>query len=236
MTDRRPVTDGDRLPWLGPMPDRSSAPGPRAAVRGLTILVVLLTIALAGTVSLLLLRDRDAPTASVTPQPSARIDVPVRTVAPPVAPPIEPAPLPPTKLAEAPTSTAKPAAPATRVRATSPRTATKARVQPRRTVTRRVSRPPVRVHRGTRYFPTTPRGRVIQLGAFTSARQAVNAWASTVHDYPYLGTLPRKIVIIRVGPNRVRYYRLQVATPSPRHAEPVCRVVRATRRACIVAR
>ena len=74
----------------------------------------------------------------------------------------------------------------------------------------------------------------MQLGAFNSAGQAVIAWQGTVRDYPYLGTLPRKIVRIRVGPRRTLYYRLQVAAPSPRHSEPICRVVRATRRACLV--
>ena len=229
MSDKRPATDGDRLPWLGPMPGRTVAPGPRAAVRGLTLLVMLLTVALAGPWSLLLLRDRDAPTIAtpVQPAPTARIDLPAARVAPPPV-----GPVPPTRLAEAPAPTVKLAAPAKQVRAKSTRSVKQAR--PKKP--RRVSRPQVRVHRGVRNWPVAPRGRVIQLGAYNSAGQAYNAWRGTVRDYPYLGTLPRRITPIRIGPDRKRYYRLQVATPSPRHAEPVCRVVRATRRACIVPR
>lgn len=233
MSDKRPATDGDRLPWLGPLPDRNTAPGPRAAVRGLTILVVLLTLALAGTLSVLLLRGRDAPTlaAPARPAPVARADLPPAPVA---RPPIVPAPRPPALVAEAPVPTVKPQAPARQVRAKSARSVNTARIDKRRATPRRASRPQVRVHRGVRNWPAAGRGRVIQLGAFNSAGQAVIAWRSTVRDYPYLGTLPRKISIIRVGPRRTRYYRLQVAAPSPRHAEPICRVVRANRRACIV--
>ena len=237
MSDRRPATDGDRLPWLGPMPDRTAAPGPRAAVRGLTILVVMLAVALTGTLSLLLLRNYDAPTtatpAAPPAQPSAKVDLPVRPAAPP---PAVPAPAPPATLAETPAPTARPKAPARQVRAKSTRSVKKARAKQRRATSRRVSRPQVRVHRGTRSWPSAPRGRVIQLGAYNTAGQAYDAWRGTVRDYPYLGTLPRRITPIRLGPNRRLYYRLQVATPSRRHAEPVCRVVRATRRACIVRR
>ena len=232
MSDKRPATDGDRLPWLGPMPDRSPAPGPRAAVRGLTILVVLLTVALTGTLSLLLLRDRDAP-AQV--QPAAKIDLPAR----PVAPPVVPAPAPPAKLAETPAPTVKTQAPAKQVRKKSTRSVKKTRAKKRTATARRSTASQVRVHRGMRKtWPSLRRGRgrVIQLGAYHSAGQAYNAWVGTVRDYPYLGTLPRRITPVRIGPNRTLYYRLQVATPSRRHAEPVCRVVRATRRACIVRR
>ena len=237
MSDKRPATDGDRLPWLGPMPDRAAAPGPRAAVRGLTILVVLLTVALTGTLSLLLLRDRDGLTtatpAAPPAQPIARVDMPVR---PAVPPPAVPLPAPPATLAEVPAPSVKPQAPAKQVRAKSKKSVKKARVKKPRASARRASPPQVRVHRGTRNWPAAPRGRVIQLGAYNSAGQAYNAWRGTVRDYPYLGTLPRRITPIRVGPNRRLYYRLQVATPSRRHAEPVCRVVRATRRACLVRR
>ena len=227
MSDKRPATDGDRLPWLGPMPDRTAAPGPRAAVRGLTILVVLLTLALIGSLSMLLLRGRDAPTAAapVNAPPVARVNLPVAPVAP------SPAPVPQVKLAEAPPPAARQGAAARQVRAKS---VTKPRAKQRRAAPRRAPEPQVRVHRGRPAWPTASRGRVMQLGAFNSAGQAVIAWQGTVRDYPYLGTLPRKIVRIRVGPRRTLYYRLQVAAPSPRHSEPICRVVRATRRACLV--
>lgn len=238
MSDKRPPTDGDRLPWLGPMPDRAAAPGPRAAVRGLTILVVLLTVALTGTLSLLLLRDREVATiatpaqpAAPPAQPTAKVDLPARPVTPP---PTVPQPSTPAKLAEASAPTVKPQAPAKQVRAKSTKSVKQARAKKRRATPRRASRPQVRIHRGVRTWPVAPRGRVLQLGAFNSAGQAVIAWRGTVRDYPYLGTLPRKISKIRVGPRRKTYYRLQVAAPSPRHAEPICRVVRATRRACIV--
>ena len=227
MSDRRPATDGDRLPWLGAMPDRSAAPGPRAAVRGLTLLVVLLTLALIGSLSLLLLRGRDVPTAAtpVTSPPAATVNLPVAPVVP--SPPTSP----PAKIAEAAPPVVREATPPRQVRA---KPARKARAKPRRAAPHHAPPPPVIVHRSRPVWPAAPRGRVMQLGAFNSAGQAVIAWQGTVRDYPYLGTLPRKIVRIRVGPRRTLYYRLQIATPSRRHAEPICRVVRATRRACLV--
>ena len=229
MTGKRAVTDGDRLPWLGPMPDRAVAPGPRAVVRGLTILVVLLTLALIGSLSVLLLRGRDAPTAAApTNSPAATVNLPVAPVVP------APAPSPPVKVAEAPPPVAREAAPAKQVRPKSTKSVQKARTVRRHAAPRRAAPPQVRVHRSRPTWPTATRGRVMQLGAFNSAGQAVIAWRASVRDYPYLGTLPRKIVRIRVGPRRTLYYRLQVAAPSTRHAEPICRVVRATRRACIV--
>ena len=234
MSDKRPATDGDRLPWLGPMPDRAAAPGPRAAVRGLTMLVVVLTLALIGSLSLLLLRERDAPTApppsatQPTNSPAATVNLPVAAVVP------VPTPAPPVKVAEAPPPVAREAAPAKQVRPEPTKSVKKARSVRRQAAPRRAAQPQVRVHRNQHTWPTATRGRVMQLGAFNSAGQAVIAWRASVRDYPYLGTLPRKIVRIRVGPRRTLYYRLQVAAPSTRHAEPICRVVRATRRACLI--
>ena len=227
MSNNRPATDGDRLPWLGAMPDRAAAPGPRAAVRGLTILVVLLTLALIGSLSLLLLRGRNAPSvaAPTNSPPAATVNLPVAPVVP--SPPTSP----PAKIAEAAPPVVREATPPRQVRA---KPARKPRIVHRHAAPRRAPTPPVIVHRGPPAWPAATRGRVMQLGAFNSAGQAVIAWRSTVRDYPYLGTLPRKIVRIRVGPRRTLYYRLQVAAPSPRHSEPICRVVRATRRACLV--
>ena len=228
MSDRRPATDGDRLPWLGAMPDRAAAPGPRAAVRGLTLLVVLLTLALIGSLSLLLLRGRDVPTAATPVDRSpaaATVNLPVAPIVP------SPPSAPPAKIAEAAPPVVREATPPRQVRA---KPARKVRSKPRRAAPQHAPSPPVIVHRSRPAWPAAPRGRVMQLGAFKSAGQAVIAWRGTVRDYPYLGTLPRKIVRIRVGPRRTLYYRLQVAAPSPRHSEPICRVVRATRRACLV--
>ena len=224
MSDKRAEIEADRLPWLGPIPNRAVAPGPRAAVRGLTILVVLLTLALIGSLSLLLLRGRDAPTAPPpTNSPAATVNLPVAPAAP------SPAPTPPARVAEVSAPVAREVAPEQQVRVKSTKSVRKVRATPRR-----APQPEVRVHRGRSAWPTATRGRVMQLGAFNSAGQAVIAWRASVRDYPYLGTLPRKIIRIRVGPRRTLYYRLQVAAPSTRHAEPICRVVRATRRACMV--
>ena len=229
MSDKRAATDGDRLPWLGPMPDRAAAPGPRAAVRGLTILVVLLALALIASLSMLLLRGRD-PQIAAAPA-SAPAAATVNLPASPARPVPAPTPVVQTKVAEAPPPAVTQASPARQVRAKPVR---KVRAKVRPAAPRRAPPPQVRVHRGRPAWPTATRGRVMQLGAFNSAGQAVIAWQGTVRDYPYLGTLPRKIVRIRVGPRRTLYYRLQVAAPSPRHSEPICRVVRATRRACLV--
>lgn len=239
MAEKRAVTDGDRLPWLGPLPERSAAPGPRAAVRGLTIIVALLAVALAGTLSLLILRDSDVPSAPpASPAPAAKVDLPAApppapAPAPiPVLPPATQAPAPVARLADAPPprAMAKPVVKKASVR--------KASVKKRRAAPRPATKPQIAVQREVRNWPPvawvgTP-GSVIQIGAYSSPRQADIAWRSSIRAYPYLATLPRKVTTVRVGPKRIRYYRLQLGTPSPIHASQTCRNLRSIRRSCIV--
>lgn len=250
MAEKRAVTDGDRLPWLGSLPERSAAPGPRAAVRGLTIIVVLLAVALAGTLSLLILRQRDVPSAPpASPAAAAKVDLPAApppAAAPtpvPVLPPVTAAPAPVAKLAEAPPprTQAKSAVKKASVRKASARMARakKAKANQRRAALHPATKPQIVVHRGVRNWPAVPwigtPGSVIQLGAYASPRQSDIAWRSSIRAYPYLATLPKKVTSVRVGPKRLRYYRLQLGTPSPVHAAQVCRNLRSIRRSCIVA-
>jgi hypothetical protein len=77
------------------------------------------------------------------------------------------------------------------------------------------------------------RGKTVQLGVFTTARQAELAWQSAVRDYTYLVTMPKSIEPISIRSKR--FYRLQLGTPSRLHAKQLCTNLKTIGRACTVA-
>jgi len=77
------------------------------------------------------------------------------------------------------------------------------------------------------------RGKTVQLGVFKTARQAEIAWRSAVRDYTYLVTMPKSIEPIRIR-SKI-YYRLQLGTPSRRHAQQLCGNLKEIGRSCRVA-
>lgn len=77
------------------------------------------------------------------------------------------------------------------------------------------------------------RGKTVQLGVYTTSRQAELAWQSAVRDYTYLVTMPKSIEPISIRSKR--FYRLQLGTPSKTHARQLCTNLRTIGRACTVA-
>jgi hypothetical protein len=77
------------------------------------------------------------------------------------------------------------------------------------------------------------RGKTVQLGVYTSSRQAELAWQSAVRDYTYLVTMPKSIEPISIRSKR--FYRLQLGTPSRQYARQLCSNLKTIGRACTVA-
>jgi len=77
------------------------------------------------------------------------------------------------------------------------------------------------------------RGKTVQLGVYRSAGQAEAAWRSAIRDYTYLVTMPKSIEAISIRSKR--YYRLQLGTPSKKHAKQLCTNLKSIGRACTVA-
>jgi len=79
------------------------------------------------------------------------------------------------------------------------------------------------------------KGKTVQLGVYLTARQAELAWQSAIRDYTFLVTMPKSITPVQWGAKHKIYYRLQLGTPSKRHARQLCGNLRATGRTCTVA-
>jgi hypothetical protein len=77
------------------------------------------------------------------------------------------------------------------------------------------------------------RGKTVQLGVFRTPQQAEVAWRSAIRDYTYLVTMPKSIEAISI--RQRRFYRLQLGTPSKRHAKQLCTNLKSIGRACTVA-
>jgi hypothetical protein len=77
------------------------------------------------------------------------------------------------------------------------------------------------------------RGKTVQLGVYTTSRQAELAWRSAVRDYTYLVTMQKSIEPISIRSKR--FYRLQLGTPSKQHARQLCTNLKTIGRACTVA-
>ena len=77
------------------------------------------------------------------------------------------------------------------------------------------------------------RGKTVQLGVYKSAWQAEAAWRSAIKDYTYLVTMPKSIEPISIRSRR--FYRLQLGTPSKKHARQLCTNLKSIGRACTVA-
>jgi hypothetical protein len=77
------------------------------------------------------------------------------------------------------------------------------------------------------------RGKTVQLGVYTTSRQAELAWQSAVRDYTYLTTMPKSVELISIRSKR--FYRLQLGTPSRQYARQLCTNLKTIGRACTVA-
>lgn len=77
------------------------------------------------------------------------------------------------------------------------------------------------------------RGKTVQMGVYLTHAQAEAAWQRAITDYTYLVTMPKSIEPITIRSKR--FYRLQLGTPSKRHAKQLCTNLKSIGRSCTVA-
>ena len=243
MADAGVMRDPGRLPWLEPY----RAPARKKSNRRSGMTAAIGAIGLAGIVTFL---TRDMiPAAIEEPEaPAASIVLPAPEDLQPqiVLPPLEVAPE-PVKI-----STVEPASPRAAVRY--PRR--KIRAVPTAAAYREVienqSTEPVvpevtEAALAIAAIPLPPdpprpavdpaarvvRGKTVQLGVYLTAGQAERAWQHAVRDYTYLVTMPKSIQAISIRSKR--FYRLQLGTPSKKHAKQLCSNLQSIGRVCSVA-
>ena len=248
-------SDDQRLPWLDG--DRA-APAPTSVVvshepgaRGMRWFLSLLILALVAAGAFVLGKGSD-PVPPISPP----IAVPMPRAAPvellpPAAPPasVAPSTTPPALARVAGNNDAGTAPPAvTRVvhvveaRPEGGLHLTNAQVAALRRIAREAE---VNVHRNQPAKAAPPRvafaprvgpsGRVVQLGAYNSARDAEAA--AQLFRYKYRGllaTLPKAVLPFRPKGTRKMFYRVQFVTPSQAYAEVTCQRLRAAAKTCIV--
>ena len=76
-------------------------------------------------------------------------------------------------------------------------------------------------------------GRLIQVGAFASRRQAKLGWRRMERAYPAVGRLPAVVVEARNSKGR-RFYRFQIGTTSHAHSEVLCQRMQTMNFSCAV--
>jgi hypothetical protein len=77
------------------------------------------------------------------------------------------------------------------------------------------------------------RGKTVQMGVYLTRAQAEAAWQRAITDYTYLVTMPKSIEPISIRSKR--FYRLQLGTPSKKHAKQLCINLKSIGRTCTVA-
>ncbi len=243
MADAGVVRDANRLPWLEPY----RAPTGKKSNRKTGVATALGAIGLAAVVTLL---TRDLPSRQeAEPAAEAQVTLPA---------PVDMQPqvvLPPLHVSQAPTAIVKPT-PAVRRPAPLPRRKIKA--VPTDTAYREVvseqagdAAPADVVASETALaiadlpLPPDPprpavdptaqvvRGKTVQLGVYLTRSEAEVAWKSTVSDYTFLVTMPKSIEAISIRSKR--FYRLQLGTPSKKHAKLLCGNLKSIGRPCTVA-
>lgn len=241
MSEAGMVKDSDRLPWLETPPAQPS----RSSVRRVAGVGVA-ALAVAGAASLILFRQLPVESPpSPMPMPMARLELPQPVTVQPEA--VEPVPS-----VQLPSSRS--------ISRAAPRKAVRRYVH--RAPKRRVLKSPVErlayrevvLQQSVTAPMETPvpydppvlrptvnpaavlrRGKTVQLGAYKTPRQAEIAWQRAIRDYTFLVTFPKDISLVQLGPRKLRFYRLQLGTPSKRHALQLCSNLKTTGRNCTVA-
>lgn len=241
MAETGAARDPARLPWLEPY----RAPPRKKSNRRPGVAVAVGVIGLAAVVTLLN-RDMVRPPAREVSAPQASVVLPAPAD---LGPPIVIAPL------QAREEQAE-AAPRIAARTPRPRPARKIRATPQRAaydgvVDEQMEQPaepePSAAALAIASLPLPPdpprpavnpsarlvRGKTVQLGVYKTPGQAEAAWRSAIRDYTFLVTMPKHIEAISLRSKR--FYRLQLGTPSKRHAKELCANLKTTGRACTVA-
>lgn len=244
MHGRRPA-DEDRLPWLEPYKETrlAAAPKPRrGSGKGLLAGVAVVLLAAVGAGGYWLGQHKESPQLPTS-----------QTLA---VPPARPAPE-PVEIAQAPEAlpvadagpTAEPAAvePAHPKKAKSARKPVHHRSPPPRRKIRTAGVEHARIDAvraqqeriaKSRPWPKMPSpgpaGQVIQLGAFTTAARANNAWSMRVARYPVLGRMPKVVVPVITKPDGRILYVLRLGTGSRQQSKMVCRNLQRSGDHCLV--
>ena len=243
MADAGVVRDANRLPWLEPY----RTPPRKKSNRKTGLKAVLGAAGLAAVVTLL---NRDmAPEPTAEPTSEARVILPA---------PVDMQPqivLPPLHISVAPVESAKPTPvfrrpaplPRRRIKAVPTSAAYREVVdeQTGQVVETEVVASEAALAIADLPLPPDPprpavdptaqvvRGKTVQLGVYLTKTQAEAAWKSAVRDYTFLVTMPKNIEAISIRSKR--FYRLQLGTPSKRHAQQLCTNLQTIGRACTVA-
>lgn len=223
----------DRLPWLPDEPTAKPAQRRATNAAGPALAAVLLVGGVAFWFGARSVEDQAPPASpksgTVVRLPAAQAPAPAQTqvkISP--APQVEPIVAPPmpviesarpvTRVAEktiaAPTEAAAPAPTAVEE---APKPAAPARLEAW----------PVRVIDGAA-------GRLVRIGAFSSAHQAKRGWWAIVRMNPSLKRLPALVVPVQSLRNGQVYYRLQMGTTSQAHSAVLCQRMRMIAEPCVV--
>ena len=237
MHGSRPVDD-DRLPWLEPYREAkapATQPRPKSRKPFLAVTGIAL-LAAVGAGGYWLGQQKEAPqprssqTVAIAPAKPSPKAVEIAQ-SPEAAPAVEePAPAP------APAAKARTARKAVHHRAPPPR---------RKIRTAGVERAHIDAVRAeqerlakSRPWPKMPSpgpaGQVVQLGAFTTAARANNAYSSRVARYPILGRMPKVVVPVITKPDGRILYVLRLGTSSRQQSKTVCRNMQRSGDHCLV--
>lgn len=234
MGESRAITGLDRLPWLAD----DGAPARRARPRGRMIAIALLVLGVAalsywlGTRSWNFYPDWKAepnvPSDGPLPLPEAVPALPEPEVL--NDPIFEPLPVQTLEPVPVPAKSTPPARPPSAKRADPPRTVAKAkpvkRAEQKPAASPRVPWP-VRKVEGSA-------GRLVQVGTFSTRRQAKRGWHALMRVNPSLQRLPALVVPVQSRRDDKLYYRLQMGTTSQAHSVVLCQRLRMIGQSCIV--
>jgi hypothetical protein len=79
-----------------------------------------------------------------------------------------------------------------------------------------------------------PDDQLIQLGAFTTSRQADATWVEMVERFPLLEGMPKAVVPVRAKRSRRTLYRLRLGADTEEQARLACQILRLDGRSCVV--
>ena len=260
MADRPSARDDDRLPWLEPFEGEKRQTRKRVSPTALVALLVAffgVGLAVAFSLGYRVARPADSPSVAIV-EPAQRTASVTTPLPPPTPEPqAEPAP-PPAALTEAPV-VAVPAVAAPKPVVKKARPKAKKRYAKRKPILRPfelvkrpplVAVPPAPAVQGPQPAPVsppvqrpvavrrpiinaTPKGRVIQLGAYSTQKQADAAYRTLIWRYPYLKTKP-KVVSPTPLVGGWRYYRLRLGTATQAQSAVICQRLQRRGQSCIV--
>ena len=244
MADRPTARDEDRLPWLEPVEGerpRRRKPVSRGVLVGLLAAFFGIGLAVAFSLGYRVAKPADQAPAlapSARPRQTATVQVPL---APPVPTPkvelIVPTPVAAEPRVVEPKAAvaAKPAVKKARVvrHKAKPRHVRHAKRKPILRPFINVKRPPPKPAAPPRSPYAGPAGKLIQLGAYSTPKQADRAWRSITWRYPYLAKKP-KVVVPTPPIGGYTYYRLRLATQTQAQSVVICQYLQARGQSCIV--